>query len=900
MFKRTRHFAALAAIAGVTVTALFALDFYGSSTSGTAHSEAGNDKLKPARAAYFFRMLRDPATGLIPSGIRTREIAAAKGHPKRGKSDEDGPFFDWTEMGPDVLSGRTRALAVDVRDSQTILAGGVSGGVWKTENGGSTWRLTSEFLGVTSIAQDPRPGHEDTWFFSTGELVGSTGSPFGVSPFYGNGIYKSTDGGDSWSLLPSTVSASTSHDHPFNFTWRARVSPTTGSVFVTGNGFGLYRSTDGGSSFEKVLGEGESEHLDLAINTRGDVLAVLSTSQRYTGFRGPGGIFASLDDGDTWTRIPSPELDDTLHSRSVLAFAESNPDVAFVISEVDKDNPLAIHKIDLASMSSVSRSENVPVTGGTSLRTYGSYTMAIAVSPVDEDFVLIAGINMWRTRDGFATPQIDNPDANVSERALSDRCIDHHELLFDPNEPARLLIGCDQGIWTAADVSQSRPVFRDLGRGYNVSQFYAAAMHQRAGDPRIVGGMQDWGSVAFSSPTFTSLLSVGDGGYAFLGERFAYSSTQFGRIYRHQISDNGGPFGRTEITRDLNGYLFITPFVVDPVSEKIIYYPVGSQLFRNRSIESTLAERSWAPIDDSGLPEHFFITAMAASIEPANVLYYASFHPPLAPMVTRLAGADTANGGAMDISIPGAPVGAYPSSIGVNPEDGDEVVVTLSNYNVVGVYHSSDGGSSWTAVEGNLEGTSILPGPSIRSATILPLDTGTAYLIGTSTGVYSTDDLRGMSTVWVKEGHDVLGNAVVAHISSRTSDGRVLAATHGRGIFTGDRNSAPVSVEDDAIVEMRRTDLPHLLTGVSAYPNPMREKGLIGFTLEASTRVRLALFDVAGRSLQTGGFERSLPPGRHAIPLDSGELAPGNYLVRLEWEGADGGTYATGTRFAKN
>ncbi|MCB9211701.1 MAG: hypothetical protein H6609_20250 [Ignavibacteriales bacterium] len=107
----------------------------------------------------------------------------------------------------------------------------------------------------------------------------------------------------------------------------------------------------------------------------------------------------------------------------------------------------------------------------------------------------------------------------------------------------------------------------------------------------------------------------------------------------------------------------------------------------------------------------------------------------------------------------------------------------MSNYNITGIFHSSNGGNTFTAVEGSLTGDETNPGPSIRAASILPTKNGTLFLVATSTGVYSTTQLNGNNTNWFLEGANSIGNVIVNYLSSRKSDGRIVVGTHGRGAF---------------------------------------------------------------------------------------------------------------------
>ena len=139
----------------------------------------------------------------------------------------------------------------------------------------------------------------------------------------------------------------------------------------------------------------------------------------------------------------------------------------------------------------------------------------------------------------------------------------------------------------------------------------------------------------------------------------------------------------------------------------------------------------------------------------------------------------------VDISPGTLPSGGWVSSIGVNPEDGNEVIMTLSNYEVISVWYTADGGASWENISGNLEenadGTG--DGPSVRWGIILPHASQKNYLVATSVGVYSTSVLNGTSTVWALEGQNSIGNVVVDALVGRPSDGIVVAGT-SEGVFT--------------------------------------------------------------------------------------------------------------------
>ncbi len=206
-------------------------------------------------------------------------------------------------------------------------------------------------------------------------------------------------------------------------------------------------------------------------------------------------------------------------------------------------------------------------------------------------------------------------------------------------------------------------------------------------------------------------------------------------------------------------------------------------------------ETGWSLLNNLSLPTGYVISALAFSrSNPNNRLYYGgsdqSFQSSGSPKIYKLDNANTASSGAVDISIPGIDAGSFVNNIAVNPDDANEIIVIFSNYNIVGLYHSTNGGQSYTAIEGNLEGDGTNPGPSLRDVTILPGTTGTQYFLATSIGVFSTNTLNGNNTVWTQEGQNEMGNVIVSSITSRKSDGRIVAGTHGRGVFVASAGAA--------------------------------------------------------------------------------------------------------------
>ena len=810
---------------------------------------------KAARSEYFFKLLRDPRTNQIPENIRNRELQFAETLPTaqqafrqaKGKNPSMQEInYNWTQGGPFDVGGRTRALAVDQRDPNIVLAGGVSGGMWKSTDGGQTWDLKTPDLpnlSVTSIAQDPTS--PDTWYYASGEVLGNSASARNSAPYYGQGIYKSTDNGESWSLMPQASSNTQGFVDTFNTVSRIRVSPQ-GTVFISSIGRGVYRSTDGQSFNGPVVGsEGEQLFCDVAIASDGTIAAVISEaafddqlSESPSNNHNPG-VFVSTDDGQSWTEVTPTNFPDT-HRRSVLNFAPSNPDILYVFSlkgvNATSNQNVSFFHIDLGAGTAEDRSSNLPDfrTNGEGtgyVNTQGGYNMVVDVKPDDENYVFLGATNLFRSSDGFATSPSGGYDGsdesqkdtywiggynqNNTPALYPNQHPDQHIIEFpQPNtNPDLMWAGHDGGLSYTTDVATTGEVsWEDRDEGYITSQFYAVDIPAQQDDQRLVGGTQDNGTPYFQNGQPNSQqsqdISSGDGGYAHFTENYVFVSSQFGRVIRWN-SD----FTNLEYVNPspAENQLFIHPYEVDPNDENVMYYPEDNHIWRNTTMDQISntsgsgTTTGWEELDNLGASAGYSITALEVSQNPGNILYLAgsSGNDNTPPQLVRVDDAKTATSGGVDISLPSQYQqnlgGAYVKDIAINPVNANEVVVVMSNYNITGLYHTTDAGDSWQAIEGNLSGTSNNPGLSLRSAAIIPAESGTIYLIGTSAGLYSTQTLNGDNTTWGQEASDNLGNAVTEHLASRVSDGDVAVGTHGRGIFVGDfqgTTDAPFVVSD--------------------------------------------------------------------------------------------------------
>lgn len=875
-------------------------------------SSSGDGENPHARKEFETRKLIDPATGEVPVGIRAKEIAFAKKLPNDLTSEK--VMATWTAMGPANQGGRTRAFAMDVTNENIMLAGGVSGGLWRTTDAGASWNKVTtpnQHQSITCITQDTRAGKENIWYYGSGEGAGN--SPTAPGAFYmGNGLYKSTDGGLTWSSLSSTVSGtpqglSNQWDIIYNV-----VTPPIGIndvVYIATLG-AIFKSIDGGTSWNKVLGIGSSTssfayHTSLSITSTGILYAELSSD-------GPDkGLWRSTD-GDNWVNI-TPLSWPSTYNRSVFGIDPQNENVVYVLASTPGSgqsttyfggtewNSLWKYRYLSGDGSGAGGewadlSANLPIVTDElhNFATQGSYDMVVKVKPNDSNTVFIAGTNMFRSTDGFSTnsntslvsgyiPGTTRPFYEFT----NNNYVDFHELFFLPSNPDVLFTANDNGLSKTLDCSAATVTWNSLNNGYLTTQFYTVAIdHGTNGSNEVIGGLQDIGSYYTNSSNPVdpwTMPSVGDGSFCAIpdGAPYYLISRQLGIIVKMALDVNGYPTAFRRIDPiGASDYLFIHPFTLDPTNNNIMYLPEGVNIWRNYDLSVIPLDNSfdtistnWFKLTDTLDQAGEIITAVGASKSSPTRLYYGSSNK----NVYKIDNANTGDPSATKINATFFPFGGYVNNITVDPRDPDKVIVVYSNYGVYSVFYSRDGGTSWEPVAGNLEQfvSGVGNGPSCRWVSILPLAGGkTVYLLGTSTGLYATDTLVSGGTFWRQQGTGTIGNVVIEMIDVRESDGFVAVATHGNGVYT----THITSVDDIKTTTPKRKQA---LSTLTAYPSPTNGITTIAFSLSNNDEVvSLVIYDQLGKKVATV-LNKKMTVGKHTIQYNTSSLANGTYYYTL-------------------
>ena len=838
-------------------------------------AEEGGDE----RDEWELSRLADPVTGKIPDGIRSAELAFAK---KMPHADESRSGATWESRGPWNVGGRTRAFAFDVADEKHILAGSVSGSLFISDDGGAAWRPAKGIgnnLGVVSIAQDTRSGKQNIWYALTGEGYGTSASGGGAF-FLGDGMFKSTDNGENWVSLASTNSGTASaFSQLYQLGWRTLVdnsSPVANDVVFMATYGGIYRSANGGTSWTLIKGKNASPYsyfTDIAQTLKGVLYATLSSDGQDKG------IWRSTNNGVTWTNI-TPSNFPPKYDRIVLGINPNNEDEVYFLANTDGYGHSTKY-IDALDWSSLWRynyvsgdgaganglwvdlSKNLPNTGTQFDRfaCQNGYDLAVTVQPKTNN-VFIAGANIFRSTDGFTTP---NNSTKIGGYKIGtdlpyfeiypNHHPDVHGLHFSPSDNNKLYSNSDGGIHYTSDCNAPFVNWTSLNNGYVTTQLYSVAIeHTLANDPTIVGCFQDNGNffVGEKNPKKSWVQTVnGDGAYGAItnGKKNYYLSIQNGRIAKCDVDKDGKVLKYNRIDRGGKDYQFINQFVLDPNNENTMYVAGGKRLLRNDKLDKIQLKNKWDTLSPGwfAFPDTIkgkgVVTAVAASKFPVNRVYFGSTNG----KIYRVDNANTDTAKYKEITVQTVTADRFVNCITIDPDNADNVVVTYSNYSVYSIFQTKDGGTTWQKVAGNLETSTTGTGnvPSIRWISILKFPNGVKkYFAATSIGLYSADSLvlhtNTTGTKWALEGDNTIGNVVCNYVETRSIDGLVVVATHGAGVF---------SANFDANVISKTKDIQSNID-FTVYPNPTRDVVYWKTNENFSPNAKIYLYDSNGRLLK--------------------------------------------------
>ena len=865
--------------------------------------------------------------GTVPKNIRTKELKFAQDLP----NDLNNSNLVWTAEGPYNVGGRTRALAYDVTDENILIAGGATGGIWRSTNLGQSWsKMTKHYQlhNVTCVAQDTRPGKENIWYYGTGELSGSSASADGAY-FDGNGLYKSVDNGLTWDSIASTADNNPAGGfNVFDFSWNLALDPTNldeDEMYLATYG-SILRSVDGGENWVEELGGDVAYYTNVELTSEGTVYATLSSD-------GDGkGIWRS-DDGMEWANIIPDGFGD-VYGRSAIAVNPSNEnEVYFLTSETENSGQYTNTFFGGETWTSLWKytylcgdgtdtcgnwenlSANIPANRPTTFDNFnaqGGYDLLIKVKPDEPNVVFIGGTNLWRSTDGFTS---DNNTVQIggyyegSDHGYGNWDIyskhhpDQHDLLFLPSDNNIILSANDGGVYKSTNCMASPHLWTSLNNGYQTTQLYAVNFGKGTSD-LLIGGFQDNGNFVTISDDETDSWVMpfnGDGCYSVVAdnEEDFYLQIQRGVLFKMKLNEQGQvlAYNRMDpLSADTSAYDFINYIVMDPNNDDIIYFNNNTTLWRNNDAgnypynnSQTRTNIGWEAFSQLSAGA---ISCMDVSTTPANTVYVGTQNS----LIYRIDNANEGDPELIQLSNLGIGSNKYISAIEIDPTNADRVMVLASNYSTYSILFTDNGGQSWKRVAGNLEDNNAGGGngPSMRTAEIVVLGSDTLYLVGGSTGLYGTNKLEGFNTIWTQIGTDIIGNVVVENIRYRQSDGKLIVGTHGTGVFSTKISSiydiysiwsyecisgaCEEKIDGTGTFELLSECLDSCIVPItknSIYPNPAADFCIVEWREDQNFKT-LLISDVQGKELHRISIEEI-----NQLNIETNNFAPGIYFITL-------------------
>lgn len=812
----------------------------------------------PDKAAFRdLIMTMDPLTKQVPKIL-----------PQATRQKQESRNLSWSQIPSQEMAGRTRTLMIDPNDKNRLWIGTATGGMWYNPDfrSNAKWVPVSddwESMSISSLAYDPV---DPTTFYA------GTGESFTSVPIYressssGVGIYKTTDRGANWQLLPATAGFDYINDlivreeNGKGVIYAAVASGTyQGRLFASEPSDGLYRSEDGGNSWTQVLPNVPDESYsyavaDIEMTEEGDIYV---GTMRNLELKGGGNILRSSD-GLNWivyrtlaNNIMSNEGADNIVAGRVIL--KSGNGVIFAIgtgATVNgfghyRDSPLFTEIYQQEGSGAWERIPDPYQLGSLLWSNIPWHALAMGVDPTNGKDLIIGALDMyaiegpgtdagildWQKLTDWSVSyniqgylkQLNPPGINLD--SLENRYVhgDVHIIHFIEGSD-EVLMATDGGVYYSSNISarnsdaevNAKLAFTDLNNGLNTLQFYTVALNPQDGNDEVMAGAQDNHTIT----TEAGLISIdggigyGDGAYCFFDAddpelRITSAQANFYNVFLDQ---------QIYFTPIPRGGTFINPAEYDDRSN-LLYTNIATdggvqQLYeslKGRYLDTliVLNVNKYLRKPDLGRDTVSVIGLGTGSQAAFSALKMSPWEP--ADEATMLLGNQL--GDVYRVTgLPNAPQAekidnnelpvGYVSSVDVGATS-DHILVTISNYGVKSVWMTDDGGSTWIDLERNL------PDMPVRYGLFNPND-HSKVVIATEIGLWGLENRLDPDAEWVSY-NEGLPNVRVDMIKTRKSDSVIVAATHGRGLFLGKLNQGDVVLNSYP---------SKTLVNLQVYPNP--------------------------------------------------------------------------------
>lgn len=724
----------------------------------------------------FYLLKKKNESGIIPGGLsRTWEKQTLIPN-KTG----DVLMDSVTELGPFTVGGRTRSIVIDHKNPQIMWLAAISGGVWKTNDGGASWFPINDQapnLNVSYIEQNPF--NENILYYCTGEGAGnSSGAP-------GDGIYKSTDRGQTFERLAA------SEIPAFDYGWKIISSPLDSHTFWVATGYaGLWKSEDAGASFKQVYVSNRPIY-DIEIFSDGKILMGVNQLGLFMSNNGDSGTFTQVTAG-----LPISST-----GRYEIAISPTNPSKVYLAIANNTNTALVGFYSSVDSGQTFVEKRNPSLDGGSYPFTW--YCLIIGVRANNDDHVFIGSVNPMVSFDGG-----DNWIRAENSHA------DYHVYINDPQDPNSFYSGNDGGIykysWNSVDE------FTSLNNGLSNIQFYTGTVG--ASGYFYMGGTQDNGTwYGMNNQDDYKKVFGGDGAGCKISKQdpsTAYVSSQNGNILRTR-NLNQQFFNVVGIKNDLDansdgeideGAWFINPLEINPFNGNEIYFPTKRKLWRSFD-----GGDNWEPVTNN-------IGSAVSTREPFCVSVTNEFSPcayvggsnGLLFYIDDVNGQSPGSEKNLRTRLPSVLFSSFINHIKIHPEKRSTIFVSFTNYSTTTRLWMANNANTdtpeWLEIGKNLPRN--LP---VNWMDLDPENPDSIWFAGTDFGLYYTTNA---GETWLKETR--IPNTVISTLEFRESDRKLFVFTHGRGIYSIKINSISSTPQNISTNGVKTKDL-------LVYPNPSKD-----------------------------------------------------------------------------